>query len=115
MAKGDIVDFTRKLYLDDVRNPPGLDWVLFRNVTTLKNYIINILEGDLAGVFLSLDHDLGEGTESGYDFLTWLESEVVSGGVKNLNPDNIEIHSANPAGRRYMALTIQSLRRILRA
>jgi hypothetical protein len=60
---------------------------------------------------LSLDHDLGlidpETLEekTGYDVVLYLEQHP------NLMPENVQVHSANPVGRRRMLLALESIER----
>ncbi len=62
-----------------------------------------------AVVELSLDHDLGDDDHgTGYDILLWIEEQVVCNGFA---PPSINVHSANPAGRRRMEEAIESIRR----
>jgi len=88
-----------KLWLDDVRTPPyGEGFVWVTNVKDAKSVFLcdTITE-------MSLDHDLGA-TESGYDFLCWVEEMVCEG--KADWPKKIYIHSKNPVG-------VQRMRQIL--
>jgi len=94
-----------KVYLDDMRDCPS-DWVLARNVPTLIHLVKNN-----EVTHLSLDHDLGEGEMTGYDFMRWLEAEVFHGRIKKL-PD-IVFHTANPVGRDKMRQVKYSIYRIL--
>jgi len=56
-----------KLWLDDVRKPPGEDWTWARSVDDA----IALFEGEGA-VEASLDYDLGDGNRTGLDLLRWL-------------------------------------------
>ena len=83
-----------KLWVDDERSiPDGGDWV------SAYNYRVAIAYLNLGGIdILSLDHDLGENSDSGYAICQWM--------VENLAPakwpTHIYIHSANPVGRENM-------------
>jgi chloramphenicol O-acetyltransferase len=86
-----------KLWVDDVREPPNDDWVWVKNyvaasmlLTTHASWISTI----------SLDHDLGEDEETGYDLLNWMEWMVHDHDLPL--PQDIRIHTANPAGRENM-------------
>lgn len=96
-----------KVWLDDERKSPS-GWVSFKTVPELisfykKNYK-DIIE-------LSLDHDLGEGTYTGYEFVKWLEQKVFYGEF-DIVP-KISIHSANPVGKKRMLQAIESIKRKL--
>lgn len=95
-----------KLYLDDEREcPPG--WVY---VSTAKAAIKLLATGMVKE--LSLDHDLGEPEEvngTGYDVLLWLEEQVFVNDRRDLIPDVIKIHSANPVGQKKMLTVVQKL------
>lgn len=92
-----------RIYLDDERQTPE-GWVRAYTVPELINLFIlhgtNIEE-------ISLDHDLGDGQQTGYDFLRWLEEKVYNQELSTL--PIIKIHSANPVGRRNMELTLLSM------
>ena len=60
---------------------------------------------------LSLDHDLGDDQRgTGYDVLLWIEQEVV---LRQFTPPaSIDVHSANPAGRKRMFAAIEAIERL---
>ena len=92
-----------KVWLDDERPSPK-GWIHFKTVPELikfyeKNYS-KITE-------LSLDHDLGEGTPEGYEFLKWLEEKMFHKKFDTL--PKIKVHSANPVGRKRMEQTIKAI------
>ena len=93
-----------KLYLDDVRNPSDGTWTLakdaYKCIALLKSGKIEVL---------SLDHDLGENTPTGYDVLKWMEKVTALG--EFIPPKEILVHSANPVGRGVMDAAINSIRR----
>lgn len=89
-----------KVFLDDMRTPPN-GWILTDSVAST----IDALKTDRVS-HLSLDHDLGEVQETGYDVLVWIEREVV---CNQFVPPIITIHSSNPSGRERMALAIESI------
>lgn len=104
------------IYLDDVRTPdfPGVHIV--RDVPTLQSLIRGLArDSEDTIVHLSLDHDLGEDTPTGYDFLNWLEASM----SHPLTGDefmrylhfSFEIHSANPVGRQNMLRVIDAILR----
>lgn len=74
------------IYLDDIRDPPDINWTVCRTVKEAKKLFIQN-EVD----FISFDHDLGEG-ESGYDLAKWM--------VKNFKYPKLgyTVHSSNPVG-----------------
>jgi hypothetical protein len=87
-----------KLFVDDERKPPCDDWEVARNA--LSAYIFLNLHATGAPYcieILSLDHDLGEDCQTGYDVAAWLEEQVYTGNV--LPPKVLKVHSANPVGR----------------
>lgn len=98
---------TRFIFLDDVRNPPGDGWVVARNAGAayfLLREAVSLGET----IVLSLDHDLGEDTPTGYDLLNWLEKDIVT--EPSFRPDiAFQIHSANPVGRMNMARAIAAI------
>jgi len=96
-----------KVYLDDERVAPD-GWVQVR----WKDKAIELLQTG-AVTHLSLDHDLGDDQRgTGYDVLLWLEEAVVLNGFKP--PQIIEVHSANPAGKKRMLATIVSISNMTR-
>jgi hypothetical protein len=61
---------------------------------------------------LSLDHDLGEGGQTGYNVLEYLEGMAY---LCRTVPTKIEVHTANPVGRMKMLQVIQNIREIEKA
>jgi len=92
-----------KVYLDDERIAPE-GWTQ----TRWPDETIALLQTGTV-THLSLDHDLGDDKRgTGYDVLLWLEQEVV---LNNFTPPaSIEVHSANPAGKKRMQAAIESIR-----
>lgn len=94
-----------KVYLDDERIAPE-GWVQVR----WPDEVIRLLETGSVS-HLSLDHDLGDDQRgTGYDVLLWIEQEVALS--KFIPPTKIEVHSANPAGRKRMLAAIESIYRM---
>jgi hypothetical protein len=93
-----------KLFLDDVRNPPDNSWTVTRDA----HKCIALLKLGKVEV-ISLDHDLGENTPTGYDVLKWIEKVTALG--EFTPPKEIRVHSANPVGRGVMDAAIVSIRR----
>jgi hypothetical protein len=94
-----------KVWLDDLRQAPD-GWT---RVYTVPELVALIESGEVTEV--SLDHDLGEDEETGYDFLRWLEEQVFTRKVSSVPV--IKIHSANSVGRKNMELAIGSIKRII--
>lgn len=82
------------LYLDDERDPKtSRDWVIVRSY---EAFVATIKERGLP-THMSLDHDLGEESKSGFECAKWLvsyclDNELTLGGV------DVWVHSANPVG-----------------
>ena len=85
-----------------MRIPPQ-GWTL---TSTVKETIEAIKTGNVT--HLSLDHDLGDIPETGYDVLLWIEKEVFCYG---LIPPIISVHSDNSSARIKMELAIKSINR----
>lgn len=93
------------LWLDDIRPAPA-GWAWIKNVDQAKVFFI------LTGVDkISLDHDLGENLETGYDLLTWIEKRVAEKKWAGPMPQ-FSIHSANPVGRKNMLAAIESIEKL---
>jgi hypothetical protein len=93
-----------KVFLDDVRPVPQPDWILIKTVPELIALIQLI--GEQIDV-ISLDHDLGENTPSGYDFVAWMEKKVFDKEYTGI--PELRIHSANPVGRKRMESGIRAI------
>lgn len=103
------------IWLDDLRDP--IDFVnpniyMSCDVVWVKNYeefieMYNKYKNEYV-ISLSLDHDLGE-EKSGYDCLKYVGKDCMSN-WKEL--PYIEIHSANPVGRKNMESYIKSYNKI---
>lgn len=94
-----------KIYLDDERVAPA-GWTQVR----WPDEAIKLLQAG-AVTHLSLDHDLGDDQRgTGYDVLLWIEQEVAL--RQFIPPASIEVHSANPAGRKRMLAAIESIMKI---
>jgi hypothetical protein len=89
---------TRKLYLDDIRDPRTGGWDVVRSYDEFVRWIEQMGLPDE----VSLDHDLsdhtqGEGRErTGYDAAKWLCNYCWENG---LPMPRWNVHSANPVGR----------------
>jgi hypothetical protein len=73
--------------------PPGFDV----HVRTAEEATRHLASGQVK--FVSLDHDLGENLQTGYDLAKWIEKAAYEG---VLPPLSWAIHSANPVGRQSM-------------
>lgn len=98
------------VWLDDVREPPNGFWVIVRDYTTA----LLILQTGLVQL-ISFDHDLGSDADgypkfSGYDVVRWLEGEVRAG---NLPAPKIQVHSANPVGRKNIEAAAKAIARFV--
>jgi hypothetical protein len=98
-----------KIWLDDTRAPPDDSWLVFRTAEDLLEWLWPHM-GEVE--LMSLDHDLGEGRQTGYNVLECLEGMAYLGRTV---PSRIEVHTANPVGRSKMLQAIQSIREIERA
>ena len=95
------------LWLDDIRTPPSnepCEW--FKDPWSALRAVI-VRGHDFTS--WSLDHDLGENVPTGYDFLCMLTNLIACTGAKLCLPVEINIHSANPVGRRNMQRAITDL------
>ena len=94
-----------KLFVDDLRDPPSDDFVVARSAEEA----IKLIEKHGMPKELWLDHDLGEGKMSGYDFAKWLVQKDHENDFKFI-PENtrIVIHSANPVGAGSMIMLLGS-------
>jgi len=89
-----------KVYLDDERVAPE-GWLQVRWPDEASRFL---QAGNVT--HLSLDHDLGDDQRgTGYDVLLWIEQEVALS--RFIPPASIEVHSANPAGRKRMLAAIE--------
>lgn len=82
-----------RVYVDDIRVPERGEWdAIVRNFDAA---LALLKTGKVT--YISLDHDLGQDSLTGYDLAKWIETEVfIDPGFKC--PD-IVVHSANPVGR----------------
>ena len=65
-------DPINRIWLDDIRPAPK-GWVLCKTVPEARALLA---QGDV--VAISLDHDLGEDQETGYDLLCWIEESLAA-------------------------------------
>ena len=99
-----------KIWLDDIREAPAA-WYWAKTVGEVKWHLL----GDFDVTEISLDHDLGEGQPTGYDFIKWLEKEIMTGGVSPslITIPEIRVHSTNPVGRAMIEAGIKGIRKYL--
>ena len=86
------------LFLDDERFPsdkdPIKDWVIARTVNEAQDLI-----RDFGMPYrMSLDHDLGKGIPTGYDFIKWLVEQDMDDVIDIDVIIYFYVHSQNPVG-----------------
>jgi hypothetical protein len=107
-----------KIFLDDdPRRDSWVDdtWTIVRTAGECLD-LIAAHTGEVE--ILSLDHDLGDDplVGTGYDVVKVLEQLVGTGELKPIVlPHKIEIHSANPVGRKNIQAAINSIERMRNA
>jgi len=98
------------LWLDDVRDPtdPAIQkafgakgWEVW--VKTVPEAIKYLEGGDVESI--SLDHDLGEAQQSGYDLAKWIEEKAFHGTIPKLM---WRVHSSNPSGARVITQAMEA-------
>ena len=89
-----------KIYLDDIRKPP-YGWYLTMGVKET----IELLKTNKI-IELSLDHDLGNFDDTGYDVLLWIEKQVH---MNNFKPPIMKVHSSNSSARIKMENAINNI------
>ncbi len=92
-----------RLFLDDIRKAPD-GWKQCKDVECLKKALFKYNPPFV----LSLDHDLGAGKETGFDFVLWLGVQIEKDVLK---PEDftIIIHSMNPYGGYRMFQALQQM------
>lgn len=100
---------TWKLYLDDVRDPTESDYVLARSSVMA---VVRCVETDELPVFMSLDHDLGEGDDA-MKFLKELYCLWEKGGSDPKKIPDYVVHSANPIGAKNIIAYMESWKKSL--
>jgi len=88
-----------KLYLDDIRTPKTEGWDIVRSYEEFVQYI----ETHGLPPTMSLDHDLG-GLHDGYSCVKWMVYEKQF----DLRNIDINVHSANPTGKKDMEMLIKN-------
>lgn len=95
-----------KLWIDDVRRPPSLEWFWCQTVNQARS-AIRMYEKNMQDdtITIDLDHDAGDYAKDGGDYieiLNWLEREgIVDTGYF------FHIHSMNSVGVQNMRAIIQ--------
>jgi len=96
-----------KIFLDDLRFPPGPGWSICR---TYDDFIYTWAKNREDVTDISFDHDLGGGRETGFDALNFVEADIKTG-VK-VHPDlRMIVHSVNFEEARKMREVINTLGR----
>lgn len=90
-----------KLFIDDLRDPPGNGWIIARSATAAK---LALAHGGIG--FVSFDHDLGDDEDgTGYDVAAWIEEHAANGALPRIS---WTVHSANPVGRERIVMAMRS-------
>ena len=88
-----------KVFLDDLRSPPDEGWVLVRTAKEALDLL------SASGVLeVSLDNDLGDGQAEGCTVANWIERRASTDPAFRIPV--VRVHSANPAARVRMTVTI---------
>lgn len=91
-----------RVWVDDVRpKPADYDvWLLDADtaIRTLRLCLVT---------HISLDHDLGDDSKTGYDIAKFIEEAAYK---KTLAPLEVVVHSANPVGRKNIERAIERAR-----
>jgi hypothetical protein len=91
------------VWLDDVREmPEGFNL----HVTTYDDAILSLMTGKV--LFISFDHDLGDGKKTGYDVAQWIEQQAFQYLIPRLKWD---IHSADSLDAQKITSTMESAER----
>lgn len=102
----------RALFLDDIRRPPE-GWELVR---TAQDFAI-VVKREPTFDIMSLDHDLGETSRTGYGRPPSLDGTWVADWlVRNMEkmPKRVFIHSSNPVGAERMFKILEPHTRVFR-
>ena len=92
-----------KLFVDDIRNPPDDSWIVVREA---EKAIRLINTGKIS--VISLDHDLGENVQTGYDVANHLEKACL---LKQIPVPTMLCHSANPPGKANIERCFQAIKK----
>lgn len=85
-----------KLFLDDTREPPSLDWEVVRSFEQFKN----IITSNGLPLLVSFDYDLttdfsDKRTKTGLACAVWMQEFIVQ---RNLRCPDFRVHSQNHSG-----------------
>lgn len=83
----------RKLFIDDLRNPPDDSWVVVRSYNEAIDYLANTGMPDI----ISFDHDLGL-AETGYDTAKWIVNKIIDNELDLPQSFTYKVHYMNPIG-----------------
>ena len=103
-----------KIFIDDLREPPGEDWLVFR---TAEDFLIWFvwwlnLKGPVDIEEIALDHDLGEEGMTGHKLMLQLIKELMAGRFQQICNIRFTTHSANPVGRKNIEADITELKKL---
>lgn len=99
-------DVMIKLFVDDLRNPPDNTWKVVRNYGDAVAFMNSLSE---APDIVSLDHDLGNVPQDGYDVFCYIEQRVI--GIMDWKKcPEVIAHSMNPVGRRRIEAGYKAMR-----
>jgi hypothetical protein len=84
----------RKLFIDDLRDPPDDSWIVVRSHKEAIGYFSNHGIPDA----ISFDHDLGL-EETGYDTAKWIVEQVIDKTLDIPLGFVYKVHSMNPVGK----------------
>lgn len=95
-----------KLFIDDERDPPTLDFVIVRSSQAAIDYL------NRNGVprYISFDHDLG-GDDTVRPIVNWLIDAALDGKIA-IMPEFF-VHSQNPVGRDWVIARMGDLAKII--
>lgn len=87
-----------KIFVDDLREPPSLDWIICRNSDSAM-LLIEVIENSGFSIDeISLDHDLGEEDNTRCIVNHFCEY--------NWWPNYVYVHTGNPVAREWLEGTI---------
>ena len=111
-----------KIFVDDIREPPTTDWIVFRCMDTAFEFW-STHRSEITEI--SLDHDMGASWNdkfcgflehtNGYQFLVAMERTAFTHSSQGspISIPLIHIHSANPQGRLNMEKCLESMKRFV--
>lgn len=83
-----------RMYLDDIRNPKEMGWLISRTSQDAINWMTKIS----CPSYISFDHDLG-GDDTAIVVVNWMiERDLDSNGEFIPKDFEFNVHSANPVG-----------------